>query len=153
MASEQLVVFQLATEEYAIPISQVKEIIRYNGATKLPNTPGYVDGIINLRGKVIPIIDLAGKFVLLTAKNSDKQALIVEAAGQDMGLVVDAVTEVIRLEETLIEAANGIAQSNEFIRSIGKVDKRLLIILDLDKLFSQEEMIVMREAGCQKWGD
>lgn len=64
MASEQFVVFQLATEEYAIPISQVKEIIRYNEATKLPNTPGYIDGIINLRGKVISVIDLAGKFAL-----------------------------------------------------------------------------------------
>jgi purine-binding chemotaxis protein CheW len=147
VASEQLVVFQLATEEYAIPISQVKEIIRYNGATKLPNTPGYVDGIINLRGKVLPVIDLAGKFALLTARSSEKQALIVEAAGQELGLVVDTVTEVLHMEETSIEAASGIAPSNEFIRAIGKVDKRLLIILDLNKLFSQEEMIVMRDAG------
>ena len=146
MASEQLVVFQLAKEEYAFPISQVKEIIRYNGATKLPNTPGYMNGIINLRGKVISVIDLAGKFALLTEKRSDKQALIVETGGQEIGFVVDAVTEVIRLEETAIEAANGIAQSNEFIKSIGKVDQRLLIILDLDKLFSQEEMIMMRDA-------
>ena len=147
MVSEQLVIFQLATEEYAIPIAQVKEIIHYKGATKLPSTPGYMDGIISLRGKVLPIIDLAEKFVVLTEKSAAKQALIVEVAGQDMGLVVDAVTEVIRIEETAIEAANGIAQSNEFIKSIGKVDQRLLIILDLDKLFSQEEMIMMRDAG------
>ncbi len=147
MASEQLVVFQLATEEYAIPISQVKEIVRYNSATKLPNTPGYMEGIINLRGQVIMVIDLAGKFALRTEKSSDKQALIVEAAGQEIGLVVDAVTEVIRLEETAIEPANGIAQCNEFIKSIGKVDKRLLIILDLNKLFCQEELMVMRDAG------
>ena len=147
MASEQLVVFQLAIEEYAIPIAQVKEIIHYKGATKLPSTPGYMDGIISLRGKVLPIIDLAEKFALLTEKSAAKQALIVEVAGQDIGLVVDAVTEVIHLEETAIEEANGIAQSNEFIKSIGKVDKRLLIILDLDKLFTQEEMTVMRDAG------
>lgn len=146
MASEQFVVFQLAAEEYAISISQVKEIIRYNGATTLPNTPGYMDGVINLRGKVLPVIDLAGKFALLTEKSAAKQALIVEAAGQEMGLVVDAVTEVIRLEESAMEAANGIAQSNEFIKSIGKVDKKLLIILDLDKLFSQEEIIMMSDA-------
>ena len=105
-----------------------------------------MNGIINLRGKVISVIDLAGKFALLTEKRSDKQALIVETGGQEIGFVVDAVTEVIRLEETAIEAANGIAQSNEFIKSIGKVDQRLLIILDLDKLFSQEEMIMMRDA-------
>lgn len=153
MASEQLVVFQLAAEEYAIPISQVKEIIRYHEATKLPNTPEYMDGIINLRGKVISVIDLAGRFALPVEKSADKQALIVEAAGQEVGLVVDVVTEVIRLEENAIEPANGIAHSNEFIRSIGKVDKRLLIILDLNKLFSQEEMMVLRDAGCEPWGD
>jgi len=147
VASEQLVVFRLAAEEYAIPISQVKEIIRYNGATKMPNMPGYMDGIINLRGKVVPVIDLAGKFVLPTEKSAAKQALIVEAVGQEIGLVVDTVTEVLRLEETAIEAVNGIVQSNEFIKSIGKVDQRLLIILDLDKIFSQEEMIVMKDAG------
>jgi purine-binding chemotaxis protein CheW len=147
MASEQLVVFQLKTEEYAIPIAQVKEIIRYNGATKLPNTPEYMDGIINLRGKVIPLIDLAGKFALLVETISTKQALIVEVAGQEVGLVVDAVTEVIRLEENAIEPANGIAHSSEYIRSIGKLDKRLLIILDLNQLFSTEEMMVMQEVS------
>lgn len=147
MASEQLVVFQLASEEYAIPISQVKEIIRYNGAAKIPNTPAYMDGIINLRGKVISIIDLIEKFALAVEKGSDKQALIVEAAGQEVGLVVDSVTEVIRLGSNAIEAVNGIAQSSEFIRSIGKLDKRLLIILDLNKLFTHDEMIVIKEAG------
>lgn len=136
----------MATEEYAIPISQVKEIIRYNSATKLPNTPGYMEGIINLRCKVISVIDLAGKFAFLTEKSSDKQALIVEVAGQEIGLVFDGVSEVIRLEESEIEATNGIAQSNEFIKSIGKVDKRLLIVLDLDKLLKQEEMIMIRDA-------
>lgn len=148
MGSEQLVVFQLALEEYAIPISQVKEIIRYNGAAKMPNTPEYMDGIINLRGKVISVIDLIEKFALAVEKGSDKQALIVEAAGQEVGLVVDSVTEVIRLEDNAIEAVNGIAQSSEFIRSIGKLGKRLLIILDLNKLFTHDEVIVIREAGA-----
>lgn len=147
MASEQIVVFQLASEEYAIPISQVKEIIRYNGAAKMPNTPAYMDGIINLRGKVISVIDLIEKFALAVEKGSDKQALIVEAAGQEVGLLVDSVTEVIRLDSNAIEAVNGIAQSSEFIRSIGKLDKRLLIILDLNKLFTHDEMIVIKEAG------
>lgn len=147
MASEQLVVFQLASEEYAIPISQVKEIIRYNGAAKMPNAPEYMDGIINLRGKVISVIDLIEKFAFAVEKGSGKQALLVEAAGQEVGLVVDSVTEVIRLDSNAIEAVNGIAQSSEFIRSIGKLDKRLLIILDLNKLFTHDEMIVIREAG------
>jgi len=147
MATEQLVVFQLAAEEYAIPIAQVKEIVQYNGATKMPNTPEYMEGIINLRGKVVSIIDLAKKFVVATEKKSARQALIVEVSGQEIGLVVDTVTEVLRIEENAMEAANGIVQSNEFIQSIGKVDKRLLIVLDLPKLFTQEEMIVMETAG------
>ncbi|WP_371376130.1 chemotaxis protein CheW [Sporomusa aerivorans] len=147
MASEQFVIFQLAAEEYAVSISQVKEIIRYNGATKLPAAPNYMAGIINLRGKVIPVVDLIGKFALLFEKKLDRQVLIVEAAGQEVGLVVDAVTEVIRLEANAIEAANGIAQSKEYISAIGKVDKRLLIILDLDILFNQAEMSALRDAG------
>ena len=141
-----LVVFQLATAEYAIPISQVKEIIRYNGATKIPTAPEYMEGIINLRGKVISVVDLSGKFALPTEKGVAKQALIIEVAGREVGLVVDEVTEVIRLEETEVEAANDLAQSNVFIKAIGKVDKRLLIILDLSNLFS-EEMLAMKEAG------
>lgn len=149
MTSEQLVVFQLAAEEYAIPIAQVKEIIRYKGATRLPGTPAYMCGIVNLRGKVIPVIDLAGRFELPVDKNADKQALIVEAAGREVGLVVDVVNEVIRLDGGAIEAANAVAQSTEYIRSIGKTDDRLLIILDLDKLFTQEEMTVLCEAGNQ----
>ncbi|MEN6412138.1 MAG: chemotaxis protein CheW [Veillonellales bacterium] len=144
MATEQLVVFQLAAEEYAVSIAHVREIIRYNGATKLPDTPAYMEGMINLRGKIIPVIDLAAKFELQLEKNSDKQALIVETAGQEMGIVVDTVTEVIRLEDTAIEAANGIANSNQFIRGIGKRDDRLLIILDLSKLFNSEEMKMLR---------
>lgn len=146
MSSEQLVVFQLATAEYAIPISQVKEIIRYNGATKIPTTPEYMEGIINLRGKVISVVDLSGKFALPTEKGVAKQALIIEVAGREVGLVVDEVTEVIRLEETEVEAANDLAQSNVFIKAIGKVDKRLLIILDLSNLFT-EEVLAMKEAG------
>jgi purine-binding chemotaxis protein CheW len=147
MASEQLVVFQLKTEEYAIPIAQVKEIIRYNGATKLPNTPDYIDGIINLRDKVITVIDLAGKFLFATDKSTDKQVLIVEAAGQEVGLVVDTVTEVIRLNENEIEAADGLGYANETIRSIGKAGKRLFIILDLNKLFIPEELAIIQDTG------
>lgn len=147
MATEQLVVFQLVNEEYAVPISQVKEIICYGGATKLPRTPAYMEGIINLRGKVIPVIDMAGKFRLATEKQSNQQAMIVETSGKEIGLVVDAVTEVIRLEDTAIEVANGLVHSNESIRAIGKTANRLLIILDLAKIFTQEEMELLNNAG------
>lgn len=145
--AEQLVVFKLSKEEYAIPIAQVKEIIHYKGATKLPNTPSYMDGVINLRGKVIPIIDLAGKFALEVESKRTKQVLIVEAVGQDVGLVVDLVSEVIRLEENSFEVVADIAQSRDYIRAVGKVGNRLLIVLDLTKLFPQEELTLLKNAG------
>ncbi|MEN6412505.1 MAG: chemotaxis protein CheW [Veillonellales bacterium] len=147
MATEQLVAFQLATEEYAVSISHVREIIKYNGATKLPNTPEYMEGMINLRGKIIPVIDLAAKFELQLENPSKKQALIVEMTGQEMGIVVDMVTEVIRLEDNAIESIKRIADSNEFIKAIGKREDRLLIILDLDKLFNSEEMKMIRDVA------
>ncbi len=143
MASEQLVVFQMGNEEYAIAIAQVKEIIRYGGATRLPDTPEHMEGIINLRGKVIPVVDLAKRFGLAREKREGIQAVIVEASGRDVGVVVDEVTEVLRLEEGAIEPAQTVRHAGEFLRGIGKLEGRLLIILNLDKLFSEEEQAIM----------
>lgn len=148
MASEQFVVFQLASAEYAIPLTQVKKIVLYNSAAKLPNTPIYIDRIINLRRKVTSGIDLAEKPALSVEISSVKQEFIVEEAGQEVGLVVDSVTEIIQLEENEIEVTNGIAQFSKVIRSRGKVDTRLMIILDLSILLTQEEMTLLREAGA-----
>lgn len=144
MASEQFVVFQLAKEEYALPIAKVKEIIRYSGATRIPGSPAYMEGIINLRGKVLPVVDLATRFAMTADSAASRQALIVEAAEQDVGLVVDNVTEVLRLDDSAIEAANGFGRTNAFIRAIGKLEDRLLIILDMDEMFTQAEMQVMQ---------
>ena len=140
MASEQLVVFQLGSEEYAVSITQVKEIIRYGGATKLPNTPDYLEGIINLRGKVIPVMDLAHRFSLAREKSDGGQAVIVETMGQEVGLVVDGVTEVLRIDDTAIEPAQTICHAGDLFRGIGKLQERLLIVLDLDKLLSEGEL-------------
>lgn len=146
MASEQLVVFQLGNEEYAVSIAQVKEIIRYGGATKLPNTPEHMEGIINLRGKVIPVVDLAKRFGLARGETDGAQAVIVEAAGREVGVVVDGVTEVLRIEDGAIEPAQTVCHAGQFLRGIGKLEGRLLIILDLDKLFSEEEQGIMTVA-------
>lgn len=147
MVSEQFVVFQLASKEYAIPISQVKKIVLYNSATKPLNTPTCIDGIINLRRKVTPGVDLAEKSVLSIKKGSAKKEFIMEAADQEVGLVVDSFSEIIRLEDSEIEVTNRIAQFSKAIRSRCKVDTRLMIILDLNKLFTHDEMIVTRQAG------
>lgn len=147
MGSEQLVVFQLGNEEYAVSISQVKEIIRYSGVTKLPNTPSYMEGIINLRGKVIPVVDLASRFGLMLEKMDSRQAVIIEAAGREVGVVVDGVTEVLRIDDSAIEPPQTLTRTGEFIRGVGKLEGRLLIILDLDRLFSEEEKEILESAG------
>ncbi|MDR3560836.1 MAG: chemotaxis protein CheW [Negativicutes bacterium] len=149
MAEEQLVLFRLGNEEYAIPITQVKEIIQFKEATKLPSTPVYMEGIISLRGKIIPVVDLAMRLELAAVKNADKRALIIETADREIGIVVDEVTEVIRLQDSAIELAPAGTgnEQNSYIRGIGKEGNRLLILLDVDKLFSDEEMQEMKKVG------
>lgn len=147
MASEQLVVFRLGKEEYAVAIDKVKEIIRYNEATKLPNTPPHMDGIINLRGKVISVIDLAKRFGVPGKVTGSNLAIIVEAAGQEVGIIVDEVTEVLRVDDSAIESAQTVAHAADFLQSIGKVGERLLIILDLDKVFDEEEIRLLQQVG------
>jgi purine-binding chemotaxis protein CheW len=140
MVEEQLVVFLLGKEEYAVSIAQVKEIIQYKGATKLPNTPAYMEGIINLRGKVIPVIELAMRFGVVASSTINRRVVIVETAGQEIGIVVDEVTEVIRLQEAAIEPVPTMSASNDYVRGIGKDNNRLLIVLDLSKLFGKGEI-------------
>lgn len=146
MAEEQLVLFSLGKEEYAISIGQVKEIIQYKGVTKLPNTPEYMEGVINLRGKIIPVIDLARRLALVTAKVDDKRALIIETAAGEVGIVVDEVTEVIRLQDSAIDPPPS-AATNGYIRGVGKEGRRLLILLDVDKLFGEDEMQELKKVG------
>lgn len=143
MVSEQLVVFRLGNEEYAVSISQVKEIVSYGGATRLPNTPEYLEGIINLRGNVIPVINLAKQFGMARGNEKGTQVVIVEAAGREVGVVVDVVSEVLRIDSSAIEPAQTVQHVGEFLRGIGKLDGRLIIILELDKLFSDEEQALL----------
>ncbi len=134
----QLVSFQLGPEEYAIDILGVQEIIRLVEITHVPNAPHYVDGVVNLRGKVIPIINLRNRFGLSsTEPTKDTRIIVVEVARLILGFIVDSVEEVLRLPEDLIEPplSTGRGGADEFHRGVGRVDGRLLILLDLDLLF------------------
>lgn len=144
MAEQQMVLFRLGAEEYGIPISQVKEIIQYKGATRLPQTPDFMEGVINLRGKVIPVIELAKKFGLASSGGTDRRAVIIETEGQEIGVIVDEVTEVIRLQDSAIEPAPTMTASNDFIRGIGKQNERLLILLELVNIFKQGELEMIK---------
>ncbi len=134
----QLVSFQLGPEEYAIDILGVQEIIRLVEITHVPNAPHYVDGVVNLRGKIIPIINLRNRFGLSsTEPTKDTRIIVVEVARLILGFMVDSVEEVLRLPEDLIEPplSTGRGGADEFHRGVGRVDGRLLILLDLDLLF------------------
>lgn len=146
MAEEQLVLFTLGREVYGISITQVKEIIQYKEATKLPNTPAYIDGIISLRGKIILVVDLAMRLELTIPKNTDQRALIIETDGREIGIVVDEVTEVFRLQDSAIEPSPTEIGYGYF-RGIGKDGNRLLILLDVNKLFGEKEMNELKKVG------
>jgi len=142
----QLVVFALNNQgticEYGVPIANVQEIITLHEATKVPAAPDFVQGIINLRGQIIPIIDLKKKFGMGKADvNADSRSVVVEVEGQTVGIIVDGVSEVLRLSVDAIEPPPALigSVSEEFITGVGKYDDRLLILLDMDKILNDEE--------------
>jgi len=133
----QIVTFKLGNEEYAVDILEVQEINRMVEITSIPNAPSYVEGVINLRGKVIPVINLRKKFGLDSKEMDSQSRIMVVDIGSTVGLIVDSVSEVLRLSSDTIEppppmtAGNG---SSEYIKGVGKLADRLLILLDIEKL-------------------
>ena len=143
----QLVTFILAGEEYAVDILQVREIILLVEITAIPNAPVFVEGIINLRGRVIPIIDIKQRFGLDSVKDNEQMRIvIIEISGMTMGIIVDSVSEVLRLPADAIEPAPDLVSDidEEYIKGVGKLDDRLLILLDMDKLLKKDELHKMK---------
>jgi purine-binding chemotaxis protein CheW len=138
----QLVVFNLADENYGVDISAVEGIIKMQVVTKVPKAPDFVEGITNLRGKVMPVIDLRKRFGLPT-KEADKETRIVHVELEDVrvGMLVDAVTEVLRVSEDDIEPPSPMVTTvdSAFITGVAKVDERLIILVDLGQVLSTEE--------------
>lgn len=131
----QLVSFMIGDEEFGIDILLVQEIIRMQQVTKVPNAPEFVDGVINLRGKIIPVIDLRCKLGI-ERKERDKNTriIVVEVSGKTVGFIVDAVTEVLRVPENIFETPPEIVTgiNSDFIKAVGKLEDRLLILIDLE---------------------
>jgi purine-binding chemotaxis protein CheW len=137
---QQLVVFDLGTESFGVDISTVREIIRMQEVTAMPNTPEYVDGVINLRGKVIPVVDLRKRFQMeATEHNKDTRIVVVDVGNHDIGVTVDAVSEVLRVPMDSIGGHEGVAaiHSSEFLIGIAKMDDRLILLLDLARMLAQ----------------
>ncbi|MGA9120473.1 MAG: chemotaxis protein CheW [Bacteroidota bacterium] len=141
----QLVSFTIGEEEFGVDILKVQEINRMLDVTRVPNAPEYVDGVINLRGKVIPIIDLRRRFGM-ERKEHDKNTriVVVELSGKVVGFVVDAVSEVLRIPKSVTEPPPSIAAGIEaaYMTAVGKLEDRLLILLDLEKVLSSEDTAV-----------
>ena len=142
----QLVSFNIGSEEFGVDILKVQEINRMVDITRVPQAPSYVEGVINLRGKVIPIVDLRKRFNL-EVKEADKNTriVVVDIGGNIMGMVVDSVSEVLRLPANTIEPPPEIAAgiNSEYIKGVAKLEDRLLIFLDLSKVIDVSELSTM----------
>jgi purine-binding chemotaxis protein CheW len=142
LVENQLVVFALANEQYGVNISAVESIIKLQPITGVPHAPDFVEGVTNLRGTVLPVIDLRKRFSL-PAEDATRETriVVVEMDGETVGMVVDAVLEVLRVPEEAIEPPSPIVTTvdSAFIKGIAKVDERLIILLDLGQVLSVEE--------------
>lgn len=132
----QLVTFKLGGEEYGIDILRVQEINRMTVITAMPKAPFSVEGVINLRGKVIPVINLRKRFGLAMKEFDYQSRIIVIDAGSTVGLIVDSVSEVLRISSDTIEPPSLVTTGtgSEYIMGIGKLEDRLIIVLDIEKL-------------------
>ena len=137
----QLVSFVLAGEEFAVDILAVQEINRMMDLTRVPQSPPEVEGVINLRGKIIPVVDLRKRFGMPAVERTEQtRIVVVEINKRVLGFLVDRVNEVLRIDRGIVEPAPRMACSieSEFIAGVGKLEDRLLILLDLNKLFAAE---------------
>ena len=137
----QLVVFDLASEHYGVDISDVREIMRMQTITKVPGAIECVEGVINLRGKVLPVLDLRKRLELKVAENTeDSRIVIVDIETGQVGVIVDAVTEVLRVENSCIDPPSTMVAHGDadYLKGIAKLGDRLIILLDLHRLLSQK---------------
>lgn len=138
----QLVSFCIDSEEFGVEILKVQEIIKMVQITRLPDTPDSVEGVINLRGRIIPVIDLRAKLGLPKKDFSkDNRIIVVDLSGRTIGFIVDSVSEVLRIPADITEPPPALTAGihPEFITAIGKLDDRLLILLNLEKVLLNEE--------------
>ena len=152
--SEQYLTFRLHEEVFAIEIGKVREVLEYRTLTKVPRMPAYMRGVINLRGNVVPVIDLHMKFGSDSTETTVDTCIViaeVEIGGEKMqlGALADAVEEVFDMDASQIEPAPrmGTGLDTQFIRGMGKKDDRFVIILDADRVFDDDAIELARSAG------
>ena len=162
--TRQYLTFQLGDEVFALDVSRVREILEFTKITRVPRTPDYMRGVINLRGNVVPVVDMRSKLGLNETENTvDTCIVVVEVSGEGenivMGALVDSVQEVIEIEHDQIEPAPkiGIHLNTDFVAGMGKKDDRFVIILNMDKVLSSGEVEGLQgletEGGVQMAGN
>ena len=146
----QVVIFCLGKEEFGARIDQVKEIIEMTHITRMPKAPSFIKGVINLRGQIIAVIDLAGLFDLSSSGNGEEiRIVVVDVDNNTVGMIVDSVPEVLRISVKDIDPTPGLIESRidtRYIEGIGKLENRLFVLLNLSKVLSPEEMERLEEA-------
>ena len=152
--SRQYLTFKLNEEIFGVDVAQVREILDYVKITKVPQTPDFMCGVINLRGSVVPVVDMNLKFGLPHIERTVNTCIVVVEVNMDdtttvFGALVDSVQEVFEIEPQNIEPAPriGTKLKTDFIKGMGKQDDRFIIILDIDKVFSSEELEMVQEGG------
>jgi len=145
----QLVTFKVDNEEFAVDILKVQEINKMITITRIPNAPPFVEGVINLRGKIIPIVDLR-KRLGFEGKSYDKSTriIVIELDGMVLGFIVDSVSEVLRISDSTVEPPPSLVAGveSDYIEGVGKLDNRLLILLELKKIFSASDRKELEKA-------
>jgi len=147
---QQYLTFMLGDEMFAIGILSIREIIEYGFVTDVPMTPPFIRGVLNLRGAVVPVVDLAARFGRPVRENSKRTCIVIvdiedDEGSQQMGVVVDAVSEVLEIAQADIEPPPefGARIRNDFIKNMGKINGKFVVILDLNRVLSVEEVAIV----------
>jgi purine-binding chemotaxis protein CheW len=150
----QYLTFVTAGEEYAVHILKVKEIVEYGAVTVVPNTPGWIRGVTNLRGSVVPVIDLAVKFALPASRITKFSCIIITEVASEgemltLGVLADLVNQVLDLSEDDIEDAPsfGTPVKLDYLLGIGRIEQKFCLILDIDKVLSTDELLAVAESS------
>ena len=139
----QLVIFTVGNEEFGVDISQVREIVRLVQITYLPKAPVFIEGVVNLRGQVLAVIDLSKRLGVVSKQRGENTRIIVVEVGENtVGMIVDSVSEVLRLSSENVEEVPSLVDTEvpeHYIRGVGKLKDRLLVLLDLNRILTPEE--------------
>jgi purine-binding chemotaxis protein CheW len=149
----QIIGFRVGRETFGLPISEVREILRVPEITAMPNAPEAVEGVMNLRGRIVPVIDLGRMFGSKSAEAADKRrVIVVEHAGRNLALLVHSASHILRIAQSEVEPTRDVLPEGhaEYVSGMGKLNDRLVILLDLKKILERVELGGLNRAGLNK---